>query len=89
VLCAYARLEGRALTAAGAAVPDARVMVLDGNGNTVAVTTTGADGRYRLDNLPGGEYTVVASGYPPVASTLAIGASEPRYHEVELGHPEA
>jgi MFS family permease len=89
VLCAYARLEGRALTAAGAAVPDARVMVLDGNGNTVAVTTTGADGRYRLDSLPGGEYTVVASGYPPVASTLAIGASEPRYHEVELGHPEA
>lgn len=34
------------------------VTLLDGSGNTVATTTTDADGRYIFDNLPAGTYQV-------------------------------
>jgi uncharacterized surface anchored protein len=88
-LAAYARREGRARTVAGAPVPDARVVVVDGDGNTVATATTEADGSYVIGGLPVGEYTVIASGYPPAASKLTITPSQPHHHEVRLGHPEA
>jgi EmrB/QacA subfamily drug resistance transporter len=88
LLAAHARLEGTARTATGAAVADARITLLDGDGNTVAMTTTGPDGRYTFGNLPGGRYTMIASGYPPVASKLTVTSSEPNRHEVRLAHPE-
>jgi len=55
----------------------------------VATATTGADGGYEFEALPGGEYTVIASGYPPVASKLTITPSQRHRHEVRLAHPEA
>lgn len=88
-LAAQARLEGIARTVSGAAVPDARVMLIDPDGNAVAVTTTGPDGTYEISNLARGEYTVIASGYPPVAGKLTIAAGKPHYYEVQLGHPDA
>jgi EmrB/QacA subfamily drug resistance transporter len=81
-----ARLEGTARGTHGQVVPDALVTLMDSGGNVAAVTTTGADGRYVLENLPEGEYTVIASGYPPAASTLQITSGEPHAHQVELGH---
>jgi len=87
-LAAHARLEGTARTAAGTAIPGARIVLLDADGNTVAVTTTGPDGSYALTGLPAGDYTVVGSGYPPAASTFTITSGGPHQHEVQLGHPE-
>jgi EmrB/QacA subfamily drug resistance transporter len=84
-----ARIEGIARTAAGTTVPDARVTLLDTDGNVAAVATTGPDGRYSLENLVEGDYTVIASGYPPAASRLRISSGEPHSHDVQLGHPEA
>ena len=84
-----ARVEGIARTATGTAVPDARVTLIDTDGNVAAVTTTGPDGRYSLENLVEGDYTVIASGYPPAASRLRVASGEPHSHDVELGHPEA
>jgi uncharacterized protein YfaS (alpha-2-macroglobulin family) len=84
-----ARVEGIASTAAGTTVPDARVTLLDTDGNVAAVATTGADGRYSFENLAEGDYTVIASGYPPAASRLRISSGEPHSHDVQLGHPEA
>ncbi|HVT71067.1 MAG TPA: MFS transporter [Trebonia sp.] len=84
-----ARVEGTARTRAGDAVPDARVTLLDPEGNVAGVATTGADGSYSFENLPEGEYTVIASGYPPAASRLKVAGSDPHGHDVELGHPEA
>jgi hypothetical protein len=84
-----ARVEGIARTAAGTTVPDARVTLLDTEGNVAAVATTGPDGSYSLENLVEGEYTVIASGYPPAASRLRISSGEPHSHDVQLGHPEA
>jgi hypothetical protein len=42
-----------------------------------------------LENLPESDYTVIASGYPPVASTLRITPGQPHFHDVHLGYPEA
>jgi EmrB/QacA subfamily drug resistance transporter len=87
-LRAGSRVRGTARTAAGAAIRDARVMLLDSDGNVAGLATTGADGSYSFENLPEGDYTVVASGYPPVASRLRISSGE-HAHDVQLGHLEA
>lgn len=47
---------------------DARVTLLDAAGNVVAGTTTGDDGAYAFADLNSGEYTLIATGYPPVAA---------------------
>jgi uncharacterized surface anchored protein len=88
-LAGRSRLSGTARTADGQAVPDARVALLDPDGNVATVTTTGPDGSYSFENLPPGDYTVVASGYPPVAQTMRIAPGQPHTHDPVLGHPEA
>jgi hypothetical protein len=84
-----ARVEGTARSTSGGAVPDARVTLLDPDGNVAGVATTGPDGTYSFENLPEGEYTVIATGYPPAASRLKVAGSDPHSHDVELGHAEA
>jgi hypothetical protein len=84
-----ARVEGTARSRSGDLVPDARVTLLDPDGNVAGVATTGLDGKYSFENLPEGEYTVIATGYPPAASRLKVAGSDPHSHDVELGHPEA
>ncbi len=84
-----ARVAGTARTTAGAPVPDARVLLLDADGNVAAVTGTGPDGTYAFENVPEGDYTVIASGYPPAASRLRVSSGDPHPHDVQLGHPEA
>jgi hypothetical protein len=82
-----ARLEGTARNTAGAPVPDARVTLLDADGNVAGVAASGPDGEYSFENLPEGEYTVIATGYPPAASRLKVAGSDQHSHDVELGHP--
>ncbi|HYS35466.1 MAG TPA: carboxypeptidase-like regulatory domain-containing protein, partial [Pseudonocardiaceae bacterium] len=84
------RLRGVAMTSGeGRIVPDARITLLDRAGNVVAITTTDDAGEYAFSDLPEGDYTVIASGYPPVASTLRMNGGETGRHDVRLGHPEA
>ncbi len=83
-----ARVRGTARTTAGDAIPDARVMLLDSDGNVAGLAQTGANGGYSFENLPEGDYTVVASGYPPAASRLRVSSGEAQAHDVQLGHPE-
>ncbi|MCL7426323.1 MFS transporter [Streptomyces sp. YS415] len=66
---------------------DARVTLVDAAGNVVGTATTGADGAYAFADLDGGDYTVIATGYPPVASALAVGGSGVDDHDIELAHP--
>lgn len=83
------KLGGAVRSAAtGRPVADARVTLLDEEGSVVAVTTTGEDGTYTFTDLPDGQYTVIATGYPPVASSLRLDG-EHAEHDVELGHREA
>ena len=83
------RLRGVATVGDGRVVPDARITLLDRAGNVVAMTTTDAQGEDAFADLPEGDYTVIASGYPPVASTLRMTGGELGQHDVRLGHPEA
>ncbi|WP_336047686.1 MFS transporter [Streptomyces sp. CA2R101] len=69
-------------------LPDARVTLVDAAGNVVATSTTGEDGAYAFTDLDAGDYTVIASGYPPVATGLAVGAGGVDGYDVELAHPE-
>ncbi len=83
-----ARLSGVAHTDGGLTVADARITVIDANGNVVGVTRTDSAGQYVISDLPEGEYTVIASGYPPAASQLRIAAGEHGQHDVRLGYEE-
>jgi EmrB/QacA subfamily drug resistance transporter len=89
VLSGAARLTG---TATGGPdnrpVRDARVTLVDASGTVVAMTTTDDAGTYSFGNLPQGEYTVIASGYPPVSDHYKIGAGEDGVHDVILNHSD-
>ncbi|MEW1680506.1 MFS transporter [Streptomyces sp. T12] len=66
---------------------DARVTLVDAAGNVVGTATTGADGAYAFADLDGGEYTVIATGYPPVATALTVAGTGVDDHDIELAHP--
>ncbi|WP_405779020.1 MFS transporter [Streptomyces sp. NBC_00859] len=68
-------------------LPDARVTLVDAAGNVVATATTGSDGAYGFADLNSGDYTVIATGYPPVAGSLAVVGSGVDGHDIELAHP--
>ncbi|WP_405714841.1 MULTISPECIES: MFS transporter [unclassified Streptomyces] len=68
-------------------LPDARVTLVDAAGNVVATSTTGEDGAYAFTDLDAGEYSVIATGYPPVASALTVAGRGAEGHDIELAHP--
>lgn len=68
-------------------LPDARVTLVDAAGNVVATSTTGEDGAYAFTDLDAGEYSVVATGYPPVAGALTVAGRGVDGHDIELAHP--
>ncbi|MEU6645972.1 MFS transporter [Saccharomonospora sp. NPDC046836] len=80
-------LTGTARTEDGRAVPDARITVLDADGNVAAVARTDESGQYVVSDLPEGDYTVVASGYPPATSQVLVAGGEAR-HDVRLGYDQ-
>ncbi|MFF4080564.1 MFS transporter [Streptomyces sp. NPDC001777] len=80
----------RGVVRAGAArqpLADARVTLVDAAGNVVATATTGEDGAYAFADLDAGEYSVVATGYPPVAGALTVAGHGVDGHDIELAHP--
>ncbi|WP_405615623.1 MFS transporter [Streptomyces sp. NBC_01508] len=68
-------------------LPDARVTLIDAAGNVVTTATTGDDGAYGFADLDAGEYTVIATGYPPVAGGLTVAGHGIDGHDIELTHP--
>ncbi|MER6976322.1 carboxypeptidase regulatory-like domain-containing protein, partial [Streptomyces carpinensis] len=66
---------------------DARVTLVDAAGNVVGTATTGIDGAYAFTDLNSGEYTVIATGYPPVATALTVTGRGVDDHDIELAHP--
>ncbi|WP_406008028.1 MFS transporter [Streptomyces sp. NBC_00637] len=86
VLEAGAQLQG-VVRAPYGPLADARVTLVDAAGNVVGTATTGADGAYAFADLDGGEYTVIATGYPPVATALTVAGAGVDGHDIELAHP--
>lgn len=66
--------RGTVADTSGAPLARAAVTLIDARGDVVATTVPGADGRYLLDGVPPGRYTltVSAEGYQPVASTIEL-----------------
>ncbi|MFF7735167.1 MFS transporter [Streptomyces sp. NPDC007984] len=81
-----ARVQG-VVRAPHGPLADARVTLVDQAGNVVGSATTGTDGAYAFTDLDGGEYTVIATGYPPVATALTVTGADTDAHDIELAHP--
>ncbi|WP_378742961.1 collagen binding domain-containing protein [Nocardia brasiliensis] len=82
-LAPMATLSGT-VRADGRAVHDAQVTVLDWSGAAVGTAHTDEHGRYTVANLPEGEYTVVARGYPLVTDQVTITGNQVD-HDIRLG----
>ncbi|WP_173316669.1 MFS transporter [Streptomyces fulvorobeus] len=79
-------LRGTVRANGGRPVEDARVTLLDAAGNVVDSLTTGPEGTFRFVDLSAGEYTVIAAGYPPVATVLRMAGGGPTERDLQLGH---
>ncbi|MEV6452069.1 MFS transporter [Streptomyces anulatus] len=87
-LAGGAVLRGVVRATGGRPVEDARVTLLDAAGNVVDTLTTGPDGSFRFVDLSSGEYTVIAAGYPPVATVLQVAGGGRTERDLQLGHED-
>ncbi|OEJ24235.1 MFS transporter [Streptomyces agglomeratus] len=87
-LAGGAVLRGTVRATGGRPVEDARVTLLDAGGNVVDTLTTGPDGTFRFVDLSSGEYTVIAAGYPPVATVLQVAGGGRTERDLQLGHED-
>ncbi|MEU0593037.1 MFS transporter [Streptomyces ardesiacus] len=87
-LAGGAVLRGTVRASGGRVVEDARVTLLDAAGNVVDTLTTGPDGTFRFVDLSSGEYTVIAAGYPPVATVLQVAGGGRTERDLQLGHED-
>ncbi|MFE9025176.1 MFS transporter [Streptomyces iakyrus] len=87
-LAGGAVLRGTVRAGGGRPVEDARVTLLDMAGNVVDTLTTGADGTFRFVDLSSGEYTVIAAGYPPVATVLQVAGGGRTERDLQLSHED-
>ena len=65
-----------------AAMPGARVTLLDSRGRITAETTADVNGRYRFADVPEGDYTIRATAPPPTEQNLRVAGG--RLHEADL-----
>ncbi|MFI8089651.1 MFS transporter [Streptomyces sp. NPDC086080] len=87
-LAGGAMLRGTVRAGGGRPVEEARVTLLDAAGNVVDTLTTGPDGTFRFVDLSSGEYTVIAAGYPPVATVLQMAGGGRTERDLQLGHED-
>ncbi|MFF1712365.1 MFS transporter [Streptomyces sp. NPDC058268] len=87
-LAGGAVLRGTVRATGGRPVEDARVTLLDAAGNVVDTLTTREDGTFRFIDLSSGEYTVIAAGYPPVATVLQVAGGGRTERDLQLGHAD-
>jgi EmrB/QacA subfamily drug resistance transporter len=65
-------------------LPDATVDVRAADGTVVGHSSTDSEGRYTLEGLPPGHYTVTARGFSPVTRALHVSDGDSRL-DLELG----
>lgn len=85
-LTAHVPVHGVARNRTGRPICEALVTLVDHNGNNVASVLTGNDGSYWFSGVPAGEYTLIASGYPPASTAVDLNAGGPAVADVTLAH---
>ncbi len=65
------RVDGT-VTAGTGVHTGAVVTLTDADGEVVATTTTGPDGRYAFDDVAGGDYTLTASSWAPATGSVQV-----------------
>ncbi|MFC0434378.1 collagen binding domain-containing protein [Kutzneria buriramensis] len=83
-LAGGARVRGVVRTNGSGRAVEARVTLVDAEGVVIAATATESDGSYVFEDVPEGEYTIIATGYPPAASALRVAGGNQRRHDIEL-----
>jgi hypothetical protein len=64
---------------------EATVSLLDEAGDVLATTRTGEKGEFLFEDLLAGDYTLIASGFGPVATGLRLAAGDDVAHDMTLG----
>lgn len=81
------QLVGSVRTAsAGTPVPEALTTLLDADGHVVGSVVTDVEGEFVFDDLPAGVYTIIATGYPPVATEVRLDLGTRTETLLTLGH---
>ncbi|MGH3937688.1 MAG: MMPL family transporter [Pseudonocardiaceae bacterium] len=87
-LAARARLTGTVRSATtGKPIEEALVTVLDVDGTVLGAAITGQTGDYVFDELPEGNLTLTATGYPPVATRVELSVGVAPSVDVALPGP--
>ena len=82
------QLVGTVRTASGGVpVPEVLTTLVDTDGHVLGSAVTGTDGEFVFDGLQAGAYTVIATGYPPVATEVRIGSEQPTKTVITLRPP--
>jgi EmrB/QacA subfamily drug resistance transporter len=85
-LVAAAELSGTVHNPEGKPLADASVTLLDGTGRVIARRITGDDGAYLFTDLGRGDYTLVASGFPPHSAAVKVGGEGSEGFDLALRH---
>jgi hypothetical protein len=89
-MAARVRLAGTVRTTnTDAPVPEALTTLVTSEGHIVASAVTDNRGRFAFDDVNAGRYTIVASGYPPVAVRVHLRGRGPTRTVVNLQPPKA
>ncbi|OLL75146.1 multidrug transporter, MFS superfamily [Pseudonocardia sp. Ae168_Ps1] len=82
------RLTGRVTAAPdGLPVGQALATLIDSEGAVVGSRLSGPDGTFTFEGLAAGSYTLATSGYPPVATVVALEPGRVTHSDVEFPHP--
>ncbi|HEX2299188.1 MAG TPA: carboxypeptidase-like regulatory domain-containing protein, partial [Pseudonocardiaceae bacterium] len=72
---------------AGLPVAEALATLIAGDGQVVGSQITDERGGFVFDDLTAGVYTVIATGYPPVATEVSLGSGAPTETVITLRPP--
>jgi uncharacterized protein YfaS (alpha-2-macroglobulin family) len=87
-VAARVQLVGTVRTAsAGLPVPEALTTLVGADGNVIGSAITDIDGGFVFDDLAAGAYTIIATGYPPVAAEVQVGTAVPTETVITLRPP--
>ncbi|MGQ0778196.1 MAG: MSCRAMM family protein [Pseudonocardiales bacterium] len=87
-VAARVQLVGIVRTAtAGVPVPEALTTLVTSDGQVVGSTITDTAGEFVFDDLDAGVYTIIATGYPPVATEVRLDSHAPNQAVITLRPP--